>query len=59
MMGLIADSGYERISTTLSVNSAQKFSNMTLLFVKSMFKIAFSSRPRTSIVKILLSVNSA
>ena len=53
MLGLIVDLGYERIFKTLSVNSALKMSRMALLFVKTLFNIAFSSSLRTSILKIV------
>ena len=47
MVGYIVDSEYERISNTVSVNSAQKITKMALLFGKTKFKVAFSSRLRT------------
>ena len=48
----IVDTGYKGLSDTLSVNSAYKISKMALLFAKSEFEVAFSSRLRTSILKI-------
>ena len=54
MVGLIVDSGYKRISDTLFVNSSLKISKMPLLlFIETMLNIAFSSRLRTSILKIV------
>ena len=50
--GPIVDSGYTRISKILSVNSAQGVSKMDLLFIQTMFNIAFSSRLRTYILKL-------
>ena len=52
-MGLTVNSGYKRISNILSVNSAYGVGKMVLLFVKTMFNIAFSSRLRTCILKIV------
>ena len=53
MVGLIVDSGYERLSSTLSANSIYKISKMALFFAKPKLKIAFSSQLRTSILKML------
>ena len=52
MVGLIVDSGYERISKTVSVNSACKINKMALLFAKTKCEIAFSNRLITSIWKV-------
>ena len=52
MMGLIVDPGYQGISDTLSVNSAQKINKMALLIAIIKFKIAFSSGLRTYTWKI-------
>ena len=52
MVGLVVDSGYERLSITLSANSVYAISEMALLFAKSKLTIAFSSQLRASILKI-------
>ena len=52
MVGFIVDSGYERLSSTLSPNSVYAISKMALLFAKIKLKIAFSSQLRTSILKM-------
>ena len=48
------DLGYERISDTLSVNSAEKINKIALLFAIIIFKIVFSSRLRPYTLKISL-----
>ena len=53
MVGLIVDSGYERISNTLSVNSAQKINKMALLFARIKSQIVLSNRLITYILKIV------
>ena len=53
MVDLIVDSGYERLSSTLSANSVYKISKMALLFAKTKLKIAFSSQLKTSNLKML------
>ena len=57
MVDLILDSRYERISSTLSVNSALNIIKMALLFVRITFKKAFSSRLRTSVLKLFSGPN--
>ena len=57
MVGLILDSGYERISNTISLNSAQKIKQMALLFARIKFKIVFSSCLRTCTSEIFFRAN--
>ena len=58
MVGLNADSGFERMSNTRFVNCALKINNMTFLrktvFAKANLKIVFSSLVRTFILKTSL-----
>ena len=51
MVGLIVNSEYKRMSSTLSVNSSLKINKMALLLTKNKFKIAFCSCLRTSILQ--------
>ena len=57
MVGRIVDSGYERLSSTLSATSVYTISKMALLFAKPKLKIAFSSQLRTSILKMFFRPN--
>ena len=52
MVGLIVDSGYERLSSTLFVNSVYNSSKMALVFAKTKLNISFFSQLRTSILKM-------
>ena len=58
MVDLIVDSGYHKLSSTLSATSVYTISKMALLCAKTKLKIAFSSQLRTSILKMFFRAQS-